>query len=125
MKDFDRLKEDPGDPLFADLAEELRRGGELIRAMEICLRGLSANPACHKGRLVLARVFYELRYLPFALREIEELCRALPHSRSLQRLREKLSPEVSGAEQQEETVAEADFDFEDLELIDEDEESPK
>lgn len=108
---------------FAESAENLRRSGKLEEALKVCLQGLSANPAHHKGRLVLARVFFEMGYLPFAIREIEELCEALPESKSLQRLRDKLSPqpaEASGGA--EETVAEADFDLDELDLIAKDEE---
>ena len=124
-KSRERLAADPGRPEFAELAEQFRQQGQLREGLDICLRGLSANPSLHKGRLVLARIFYQLGFLPFALREVEELCRALPNSKSLKRLREKLSPEPNreAADQSaEETVAETDMDFEELDLIGEDEE---
>ena len=92
----------------------------------VCFNGLAQNPAHHKGRLVLARIHYELGQIPFAIREITELCRALPDSKSLKRLRDKLAPETAPAASPaagtaEETVAEADFDFEELEMIEDDE----
>lgn len=128
------LKDDPGNPLWVDYAETLRLRGSLLAGLEVCLKGLSANSSLHRGRLLLARFYYEMACVPFALREIESLCSALPESRSIRRLANKLlfqdgqtaslarstAPAAAG----ETTVAEADFALEELDLIEkEDEES--
>lgn len=118
------VTEDSGNPAFAELAEILRKRGEHSAALEMCLTGLSKNPTCHLGRLVLARVFYDRRMYAFAVRELEALHLALPQSKTITKLLEKLSPgslseklESAGVAQPDETVAETDFDFEELDLI--------
>ena len=115
------IEEEPGDPAFADVAEEVRREGRLDEALRICLRGLSESPSCSKGRLVLARIFFDMRCMPFALREVEELCRMWPENKALTRLRGKLTPERIEAKDGEETVAEADFEFDEIEMMSDDE----
>lgn len=150
------LESDPGNPVFAQYADELRKDGKSKEALEVCLAGLTHNPGCHRGRLVLARVFYEAGYLPFTIREVEQLHREVPNSAAVRKLLEKLSPgsvrapssdsikkapssststaiegesdikqaELAGATEGpsgaaiDDTVAEADFDFDDLDLID-------
>jgi hypothetical protein len=62
---IEMLKADPGNPLFASFAESLRQEGRHQEAMAVCFTGLSANPSCHGGRLVLARCFYERGELLF------------------------------------------------------------
>jgi hypothetical protein len=138
------LVEDPGNPVFAEYAEHLRLAGQKMAGMEVCLNGLSLNPDCHKGRLVLARIFYDGNYLPFAVRELQALCVALPENKSVRRLLEKLAPDTkfpsaatskvepegsgsSGAEAKpaSETIAETDFSFDDFEMIEEDEKGKK
>lgn len=118
-----RLEEDPGDPVFAELGEAYRIAGDLQEALWICLRGLSSNPDVHQGRLLLARIFYQLEYFPFAVRELRELAVALPENEHIRKLLEGLSPgssagvghggEIDGAE----VVAESDFDIDVLEDI--------
>ncbi|MBN8550138.1 MAG: hypothetical protein J0M12_12545 [Deltaproteobacteria bacterium] len=122
------VKEDPGNPLFAELAEQLRKSGQHAEALDICLSGLSKNPSCHVGRLVLARVFFDRQMFPFAVRELEALRAALPQSKTIAKLLEKLSPGASqnpvsvapAAPSEAETFAETDFDFEELDLIGQD-----
>ncbi len=132
------LQEDPGDISFLGVAGDYREKGELLKAVVICLRGLSANPSYHQGRLLLARLYFELECLPFALKELELLHQDMPHIDSIGRLLERLSPgasnvadepssdstyeqeapkdtpERSRPAQQEETLAETDFDFDEL-----------
>jgi hypothetical protein len=97
---------------------------------------LTKNPNCHRGRLVLARLYYDAGYIPFAVTELEKLCRYLPESQALRRLLLKLSPEAKIEELKpaegaantpttSATVAETDFSFEDLDLIEEAEKEKK
>jgi predicted Zn-dependent protease len=124
-----QIEEDPGNPVFAELAEALRKQEQLAEALDVCLLGLSANPECHKGRLVLSQLFYQKGYYPFAIRELEQLHRALPENRSVRKLLEKLSPGSVGESgsaaaardgSEQDTIAEADFDFDMLDLVDSD-----
>ena len=125
------LAEDKGNPEFADYAAMLMKGGRDREALDVCLAGLSANPSCHSGRLVLARVFFRLKFVPFAIREISYLCNELPESNSMKRLLEKISGVAVSASQvvtpkgQVETIAEAEFDMDAIEDIDIEDETGK
>jgi predicted Zn-dependent protease len=113
---------DAGNPAFAELAEAIRKRGAQSEALDICLAGLAKNPTCHIGRLVLSRVFYERGMTAFAVRELEALREALPESKTVLRLLDKLAPGTSqGVPSAQlkptDTVAETEFDFEELDLI--------
>jgi hypothetical protein len=123
------LDRDPGNVLFYDLAVGLSLEGNLLDAIEVCLRGLSVNPGFHKGRLLLSRLYYECGFIPFAVRELELLLQACPHSRAVRRLVERLSPGSTalqghtsnvGGGPTNATVAEGDFNLDDLAQLDED-----
>lgn len=103
------LIDDPGNARFVDYAEFLRKEGRLDEALLISLKGVSANPTLTKGRLILARVFYELGFHAFAAREIRELLATMPENGTLKRLLELLSPGEGDFE--ESVVAESDFDI--------------
>ena len=120
------LAEDPGDPTFAEYGDFLRRRGETLKAIDVCLAGLSVNPDCHRGRIVLARAYYDRLYLPFAVRELEILRQALPDNRPIEKIIAKLAPDsgpASGgsAALQPSTLAEAEMGFDEIELIEEEE----
>ncbi|NLF25472.1 MAG: hypothetical protein GX589_07420 [Deltaproteobacteria bacterium] len=125
MADYERLKsvleEDPGNSVFIEYAKCLIEERSFESALMVCLRGLSSNPSAHAGRLLLARVFYELGLVPFAVREVEELCRELPHNLKLQRVLEALTlnPAISrdsaSSSQPDQTLAELEVSFDDLE----------
>lgn len=120
------IREDPANPVFSDLADLLRKKGGHLEALKVCLDGLSLNPKDHKGRLALARIFYDLNHTPFAVREVQELCREFPKSEHLKKLLQKLSPgniaeppPVATPSDASNTVAESDFDFDDIEGMEE------
>jgi len=123
------LGQDPGNGVFADYAELLRSEGQIDLAMDSCLRGLSINPGIHKGRLTLARLYYEKGFLPFAIRELELLRAALPDNRSISKLLEKFQPGSTQSNlvphqsaESSSTIAESEFEVGDLDLLDEDDE---
>ena len=89
------VERDPGDSAFGELADLLLDQGEVDRALRVCLAGLSANPGFHQGRLTLAKIFQSAGYLPFAIRELEQLERALPETNSISKLLERLAPDLS------------------------------
>ena len=111
------LTENPGAPEFVEFAIKLREQGRVEEAILICLAGLSANPDRHQGRLVLARLFYDRRYVPFAVREVEMLTKAFPDSETLNKLLAKLSPGGGAGSAQNSTVSEAEFGFEAIDLL--------
>jgi hypothetical protein len=129
----DRLKINPADPIFPEYAEALRRKKRYLEAIEVCGNGLSKNSACYHGRLVLARVYCDLNWEPFAIKELEIIHRELPHEETVILLLKKLSPDfrtsiveesiesnsqtLSNQTQINQTiVAEIDFDMGELEL---------
>ena len=118
------LAESPGNEVFADYAENLRKESRLQEAIQVCLAGLSANPACVRGRLALARVMYQNGYKPFALRELDILHEMLPNNKSVARLielvREETEVSLLGSEgatvgAEEKVMAATEFDIEDFE----------
>lgn len=112
------LSADPGAPLFVEFAEYLRGLRRQSEAIDVCLAGLSANPDAHRGRLMLARVFYECGFVPFAVRELQVLGARFPENRALAKLRERLSPNISQQDSAGESeVAEAEFDIDAIGLI--------
>lgn len=116
------LEENPGDPKFIEYADLLVKEGDHMQAIEVCLAGLSANPAAHGGRLILAQAFFERGFYPFAVKELKELNTALPENETVAKLLERISPSSSvSSEDIEETVAESDFDLDILEAIGDDE----
>ena len=50
-----KLEREPGSPLFAQYAEELRRAGELGEAIRVCREGLLKHPGYASARITLAR----------------------------------------------------------------------
>lgn len=126
----DLIKEDPGNPAFVEVAEYFRQKKDFTRALEVCLSGLSVAPANHKGRLVLARTFYENGMLPFASRELEQLARELPNNEPIRKLIAILDPEfgelqadTQSQESEGDLVAESELDIDLLEDLEEEEDS--
>ena len=54
-----RLDRDPGSRLFAQLAEELRKDGELEEAIRVCRQGLQKHPAYPSARMTLGRALLD------------------------------------------------------------------
>ena len=118
------LSVNPGDPCFADYALYLRSQGRGDEAQQVCISGLSENPQHHRGRLVLARLFYDRGQLPFSIREVEQVYRELPNQQTIRKLLSRLSPTSLGSETRpketiEQTVSEAEFGFDQIDLLDE------
>lgn len=108
---------------FSKKAEMLRKEGRLEEALMTCLFGLSEDFSCYQGRLVLAHIYYDLKLLPFCAEEIEKISLAYPENSAIRSLRDKFmiaplpqekEPSKEGAE---EVLAEAEFDFDDIDLV--------
>lgn len=76
---------------FAEYAEILRISKKYSASIRVCLEGLSKNPSFDRGRLVLARVYYDCGYIDFALRELTYLIQKHPNNVYIKRLIEKFS----------------------------------
>lgn len=135
-----QVKADPSCDAYVELAQLLSVKPESrIQAREVCFRGLTANPSNAMGRLVLAKLFYLDGMMEFCARELRQL-RQISSAPSLDKLlralgereeAEKQCPgeQVSSAEtaaksselaaDEELVVAEADFDLDFSEAIEE------
>jgi len=73
-----RLEKEPGSRVFAQLAEELRKGGDLGEAIEVCRAGLEKQPAYFSARMTLGRALQESGDLAGARPEFEAVLKASP-----------------------------------------------
>ena len=116
------LQYDPGNSVFVGFADLLRSEGSAEEAINVCLLGLTHNPGFHRGRLLLARLYYDKGYIPFAVREVETLVSAAPQNAALRKLLFKLSPTSETSDRKVsdtpvQTLAEAEFDIGELEMV--------
>ncbi|HEY7288915.1 MAG TPA: tetratricopeptide repeat protein [Vicinamibacterales bacterium] len=73
-----RVQKDPASIAFAQLAEELRRAGELQEAVRICRDGLEIHPTYLSARVTLGRALLELNQLDEAVIELEHVLTGAP-----------------------------------------------
>lgn len=73
-----RLEKEPGSRLFAQLAEELRKSGELGEAIAVCRAGLEKQPGYWSARMTLGRALQESGNLAGARPEFETVLKAAP-----------------------------------------------
>jgi tetratricopeptide (TPR) repeat protein len=87
-----RVDRDPASILFAQLAEEHRRAGNLDEAIRLCRSGLGRYPAYLSARVTLGRALMDMGRLDDAERELEYVRHAAPDNlgaiRSLAELRQ-------------------------------------
>lgn len=107
----------------ADQALALIRQSKLLDAQQLLLKGLSEDPFNPRARILLAKVFFEMGFVPFSVRELEQVYHELPDNKYVKNLLEKLAPERVGAldtvsQGTVGTLAEADFDIGDIEILD-------
>ncbi len=73
-----RLERDPASRLFAQLAEELRKEGELEEAIGIARTGLERHPAYPSARLTLGRALLDSGDPAAAREELDTAVRGAP-----------------------------------------------
>lgn len=117
-----KLELNPGDPLFIDHARALHSSGSSKEAVFVCLKGLSKNPNLIQGRLLISKIYFDLGFTPFALRELELIHEISPDNDSVKRLIEIISPGTIEALKQrtsksssEKVLAEGSFNIKDIE----------
>jgi tetratricopeptide (TPR) repeat protein len=66
-----RIDKDPASIAFAQLAEELRRAGQIQESIETCRAGLAIHPTYLSARVTLGRALLEANDLEAARREME------------------------------------------------------
>jgi tetratricopeptide (TPR) repeat protein len=103
-----RLERDPGSRLFAQLAEELRKEGDLGEAIGVARAGLAVHPAYPSARLTLGRALLDSGDAAGARVELEGALRDAPDniqaSRYLAQAREQLGDLAGAAEQYRKTL---------------------
>ena len=89
-----RLERDPGSRLFAQLAEELRKNGELVEAIRVARAGLAVHSSYPSARLTPGRALLDSGDATGARQELESALRDAPDnilaSRYLGQAREAL-----------------------------------
>jgi len=75
----DELARDPSSLVFLQLAEALRRQGQMEIALKIALRGIERHPQYAEGHDLVARLAVERRDFPRALEEWEMVLRLMPN----------------------------------------------
>lgn len=73
-----RLERDPGSRLFAHLAEELRKAGEVEEAISVARAGLEQHPSYPSARLTLGRALLDAGDAAAARAELETAVREAP-----------------------------------------------
>jgi tetratricopeptide (TPR) repeat protein len=73
-----RLEREPGSRLFAQLAEELRKAGELEEAIRLSQDGLERHSNYPSARMTLGRCLLDKRDLMAARREFESVLKGAP-----------------------------------------------
>ena len=73
-----RILADPASIVFAQLAEEYRRAGHYVDAVEVCRTGLERYPGYLSARVTLGRALIELGDLEAASRELEQVVGTAP-----------------------------------------------
>src|SRR3954470_21296019 len=75
-----RVQKDPASIAFAQLAEELRRAGELQESVDTCRAGLAVHPSYLSARVTLGRALVELNELDAAQEELTIVLRSAPEN---------------------------------------------
>lgn len=73
-----RLEKEPGSRLFAQLAEELRKEGDLEEAVRLCREGLQKHPNYPSARMTLGRALFDTGDLAGARDELGAVLKGAP-----------------------------------------------
>jgi len=104
-----RLEQEPRSRLFAQLAEELRKAGQLEEAIRTCRIGLAQHPTYALARITLARALLDTGNGKGARSELERVLAATPENimagRLLGECLESLGENAAAREQYQKTLA--------------------
>jgi tetratricopeptide (TPR) repeat protein len=75
-----RVQKDPASIAFAQLAEELRRAGEIDEAIATCRAGLAIHPGYLSARVTLGRALLEGNALDEGRHELETVLKSAPEN---------------------------------------------
>jgi tetratricopeptide (TPR) repeat protein len=109
-----RIEREPRSRLFAQLAEELRKAGQLEEAVRVCRQGLTHHPSYALARITLARALLDNGNARGARQELERVLSATPENilagRLLGECLEGLGQHAAARVQYEKTLAVAPGD---------------
>lgn len=96
-----RVLADPASIVFAQLAEEQRRAGRYLDAVEVCRAGLERYPGYLSARVTLGRALIELGELDAASQELERVLQMAPDNlaaiRGLAEIHQRRRDDVAGS----------------------------
>ena len=75
-----RVQKDPTSIAFAQLAEELRRAGQLQESVDACRAGLAIHPSYLSARVTLGRALLELNDIDHAAEELGIVLKSAPEN---------------------------------------------
>ena len=75
-----RVQRDPASIAFAQLAEELRRAGEMRESVDVCRAGLALHPSYLSARVTLGRALVELNEIDHAAVELGIVLKNAPEN---------------------------------------------
>src|SRR5215470_6257155 len=75
-----RVQKDPSSIAFAQLAEELRRAGQLQESVDACRAGLAIHPSYLSARVTLGRALLELDQVDDAADELGVVLKSAPEN---------------------------------------------
>ena len=75
-----RIEKDPQSRLFAQLAEELRKDGDLAEAIQVAREGLKTHASYPSARLTLGRALMDTGDMAAARRELETAVQGAPEN---------------------------------------------
>jgi tetratricopeptide (TPR) repeat protein len=75
-----RVQRDPASVSFAALAEEYRRLGRFVDAVDVCRAGLLRHPSYLSARVTLGRALMEIGEFDNATKELEQVLRSAPEN---------------------------------------------
>ncbi len=86
-----RLQKDPASFVFAQLAEEHRRAGDVEAAIQICRSGLAVHPGYTSARVTLGRALIAAGRLDAAAEELQQVLRMAPDNLAAARALEEIA----------------------------------
>lgn len=84
------LAADENSQIFAALADAYRRKGDIQKAQEICARGLAIHPEYASARIVMAKIYLELKKYDSAWQELKTAVSSAGRTRAVDLLESEI-----------------------------------
>ena len=70
---FDEWTRNPQSKVFVKLAEEYRKSGLIEEALDVCEKGLTANPKYLGGNMMLAKIYFDMGEYDKSFQEVKKV----------------------------------------------------